>query len=66
MLIADNYEGRCALFKSIPSLAQPGRTVFDETLDCNEKHVPNAMLGLVDSRRAKVRPIVRRESAIAR
>jgi oleate hydratase len=54
MLTTDNYECTWDLFKSIPSLAQPGRSVFDETLDFNEKHVSHAMARLVDSRRAKV------------
>jgi oleate hydratase len=54
MLTTDNYECTWSLFKSIPSLAQPGSSVFDETLDFNEKHVSNAMARLVDSRRAKV------------
>ncbi len=54
MLTTDNYECTWDLFKSIPSIAQPGRSVFDETLEFNEKHVSNAMARLVDSRRAKV------------
>ena len=54
MLTTDNYECTWDLFKSIPSLAKPGQSVFDETLEFNEKHVSNAMARLVDSRRAKV------------
>jgi oleate hydratase len=54
MLTTDNYECTWELFKSIPSLAQPGRSVFDETLEFNEKHVSKAQARLVDSRRAKV------------
>ncbi len=54
MLTTDNYECTWALFKSIPSITQPGRSVFEETLDFNEKHRSNAMARLVDSRRAKV------------
>ena len=54
MLTTDNYECTWDLFKSIPSLTKPGRSVFDETLEFNEKHVSNAMARLVDSRRAKV------------
>lgn len=50
MLTTDNYECTSDLFKSIPSLAQPRRTVFEETLNFNE----HAMARLVDSRRAKV------------
>ncbi len=54
MLTTDNYECTWDLFKSIPSLARPGRSVFDETMDFNEQHVSHAMARLVDSRRAKV------------
>lgn len=54
MLTTDNYECTWELFKSIPSIVQPERSVFDETLEFNEKHVSNAMARLVDSRRAKV------------
>ena len=31
MLTTDNYECTWDLFKSIPSLTNPGKTVFDET-----------------------------------
>ncbi len=54
MLTTDNYECTWALFKSIPSLTQPDRSVFDETLHFNEGHISNAKARLVDSRRAKV------------
>jgi len=54
MLTTDNYECTWDLFKSIPSLAEPGLSVFEETLAFNEKHVSKAMARLVDSRRAKV------------
>lgn len=54
MLTTDNYECTWDLFKSIPSLMQPGRSVFEETVEFNEKHVSNAMARLVDKRRAKV------------
>jgi oleate hydratase len=54
MLTTDNYECTWDLFKSIPSLTQPGVTVFEETLAFNERHPSNAMARLVDSRRAKV------------
>ena len=57
MLTTDNYECTWDLFKSIPSLTRPERSVFDETLEFNEKHVSKAMARLVDSRRAKV-PVV--------
>jgi len=54
MLTTDNYECTWALFKTIPSLAQPGRSVFEETQDFNAQHVSHAKARLVDSRRAKV------------
>jgi oleate hydratase len=54
MLTTDNYECTWDLFKSIPSLTLPGKTVFDETIEFNEKHKSHAMARLVDSRRAKV------------
>jgi oleate hydratase len=54
MLTTDNYECTWELFKSIPSLTQPGQSVFDETMAFNEKHVSHDMARLVDKRRAKV------------
>ena len=54
MLTTDNYECTWDLFKSIPSISQPGRSVFEETLAFNELHASNAKARLVDSRRAKV------------
>ena len=54
MLTTDNYECTWDLYKSIPSLNFPGKTVFDETIEFNTQHKSNAMACLVDSRRAKV------------
>jgi oleate hydratase len=54
MLTTDNYECTWDLFKSIPSLNSPGKTVFDETVEFNEHHKSNSMARLVDRRRAKV------------
>jgi len=54
MLTTDNYECTWALFKSIPSLTQPGQSVFDETMAFNAQHVSHAMARLVDKRLAKV------------
>jgi len=54
MLTTDNYECTWDLYKSIPSLNHEGQTVFDETVEFNERHKSNAMARLVDSRRAKV------------
>ena len=54
MVTTDNYECTWDLYKSIPSLINQGKTVFEETLDFNERHKSNAMARLVDKRRAKV------------
>jgi len=54
MLTTDNYECTWDLYKSIPSLITQGRTVFEETVEFNEKHQAHSMARLVDSRRAKV------------
>ena len=54
MLTSDNYECTWDLFKSIPSLTHSGKSVFDETMEFNEKHKPHSMARLVDRRRAKV------------
>jgi oleate hydratase len=54
MLTTDNYECTWDLYKSIPSLSNKGKTVFEETVEFNEKHKPNSMARLVDSRRARV------------
>jgi len=54
MLTTDNYECTWDLYKSIPSLHSEGKTVFEETVEFNEKHKSHAMARLVDRRRAKV------------
>lgn len=54
MLTTDNYECTWDLFKSIPSLHHEGKTVFDETVEFNEKYRSHSMARLVDSRRAKI------------
>jgi len=54
MLTTDNYECTWELFKSIPSLDNESKTVFDETMEFNEKHPAHSMARLVDNRRAKV------------
>ncbi|PRC93511.1 oleate hydratase [Solimicrobium silvestre] len=54
MFTTDNYECTWDLYKSIPSLNFKDKTVFDETVDFNEKHIANSKARLVDSRRAKV------------
>ena len=42
MLTTDNYECTWDLYKSIPSLNHEGKTVFDETVEFNERHKSNA------------------------
>jgi len=54
MLTTDNYECTWDLYKSIPSLNSKDKTVFDETVEFNEKHKSNSMARLVDRHRAKV------------
>ncbi|HEY8025729.1 MAG TPA: oleate hydratase [Burkholderiaceae bacterium] len=54
MLTTDNYECTWDLFKSIPSIVHPDKTVFEETLDFNEIHKSHSQARLVDRRRAKV------------
>src|ERR1700678_1117206 len=54
MLTTDNYECTWDLYKSIPSLHEPGRSVFDETVAFNDKYHSHSLARLVDSRRAKV------------
>ncbi len=54
MLTTDNYECTWDLYKSIPSLYEPGSSVFDETVAFNEKYKAHSLARLVDSQRAKV------------
>lgn len=54
MLTTDNYECTWDLFKSIPSLEHPGRTVYDETIAFNELHKSHSRARLVDRNRFKV------------
>src|ERR1022692_4028118 len=54
MLTTDNYECTWDLYRSIPSLIHPGKSVLEETVEFNEKHKSNSMARLVDRRRAKV------------
>jgi oleate hydratase len=51
MLTTDNYECTWDLYKSIPSLDEPDRSVLDETVAFNEKHPSHARARLVDSRK---------------
>jgi oleate hydratase len=54
MLTMDNYECTWDLYKTIPSLQSGGKTVYQETVDFNERHRSHSMARLVDRRRAKV------------
>jgi oleate hydratase len=54
MLTTDNYECTWDLYKSIPSLNNADKSVFDETVEFNAKHKANSMARLVDGRRARV------------
>jgi oleate hydratase len=54
MLTTDNYECTWDLFKSIPSLENPGQSVFEETVSFNEQNRAHSQARLVDCRRAKV------------
>ena len=54
MVTTDNYECTWDLYKSIPSLDNVGKSVFDETVEFNQKHKAHSMARLVDCRRAKV------------
>jgi oleate hydratase len=52
MLTTDNYECTWGLFKSIPSLVDPGKTVFDETVEFNQMIKAHSQARLVDRNRA--------------
>lgn len=54
MLTTENYECTWDLYKTIPSLTDQGKSVFDETAEFNEKYKANSLARLVDGRRAKV------------
>ena len=54
MFTTDNYECTWALFRDIPSLGDPGVSVYEETLAFNAKHPAHSMARLVDANRVKV------------
>ncbi len=54
MLATDNYECTWDLFKSIPSIENEGKSVFEETEDFNNHHHSFAMARLIDKHRAKL------------
>jgi oleate hydratase len=52
MLTTDNYECTWGLFKSIPSLVTAGKTVFDETIEFNQRIKTHSQARLVDKNHA--------------
>jgi len=54
MLTFDNYECTWGLFRDIPSLSQPSRSVYEETVEFNALYPPHSMARLVDRRRGIV------------
>ncbi|MEH6830414.1 MAG: oleate hydratase [Sulfitobacter sp.] len=54
MLTTDNYECTWDLFKTIPSLADPEQTVFDETITFNKRMKAHSKARLVDRNRSIV------------
>jgi oleate hydratase len=52
MLTTDNYECTWGLFKSIPSVITPSKTVYTETIEFNEKMVAHSQARLIDHHRA--------------
>ena len=54
MLTTDNYECTWDLFKTIPSLENTGRSVFEETVSFNQHHPSHAQARLVDRNRFRV------------
>ena len=54
MFTTDNYECTWGLFKSIPSLSDPGKSVFDETIAFNGRIKSHSRARLVDRNRAIV------------
>ena len=54
MLTTDNYECTWDLYKSIPSLTDKSRSVYEETVDFNERNKAHSRARLVDKQRAIV------------
>ena len=54
MLTTDNYECTWDLYKTIPSIQSPDKTVYQETVEFNELHRSHSTARLVDRRRARV------------
>ena len=54
MLTTDNFECTWGLFKSIPSLIQPDKSVYEETIEFNKRMKTHSTARLVDRNRAIV------------
>jgi oleate hydratase len=54
MLTTANYECTWGLFKTIPSLTSPGKTVFEETIEFNERNKSHSRARLVDRNNARI------------
>jgi oleate hydratase len=54
MFTTDNFECTWGLFKDVPSLIQPGKTVYDETIEFNERMKSHSKARLVDRNRSIV------------
>jgi oleate hydratase len=54
MFTSDNYECTWGLFKTIPSLSNAGQSVYDETVNFNEKYRSHSQARLVDRERGIV------------
>jgi oleate hydratase len=54
MFTTDNYECTWGLFKSIPSLNDPNKTVFQETIEFNARIKAHSRARLIDRNRAVV------------
>ena len=54
MLTSENQGCTWDLYKTITSLTDKGKSVFDETVGFNEAHKAHSMASLVDRWRAKV------------
>jgi len=52
MLTTDNYECTWGLFKHIPSLTNPAKSVFEETVEFNQVMKAHSQARLVDANRA--------------
>lgn len=54
MLTIDHYECTWDLYKTIPSIQHPGKTVYDETVEFNQRYQSHSQARLVDHNRHRV------------